>query len=106
MSEEELHQLIEQNQAFYIVQPYHVVAQTRQQDGTRESRMVQAGFDIDVYGVVPAGKWQPSEDYWMGYASATKLIERIEAHTTETCCLEVIPFAATVIVDTHRQMQR
>ena len=106
MSEEEIHQLIQEHHAFYVVQPHYTLTQTHEPDGGRASRTVHAGFDIDVYALVPAGKWQPAEDYWTAYASARKLIESIEAHATESCSIEVIPFASSVIVDTHTQMQR
>jgi hypothetical protein len=103
---ENIRALIERHRAFYEVRPYHVVVESRQEDGTRGLRTIQAGFDVDVYGLEPTGKWQPSEDYGMAYASAQKSVEAIAAQATHTCSIEVIPFASSVFVDTRSQMQR
>ena len=98
--------LIDQRKAYYLVHPYYVLVQTHQPDGSRASRMVAAGFDVDVYGLVPDGEWQPPQDYWIGYSTACTLIQEIQGNTTDTCSIEVIPFESSVVVDTRRQMQK
>jgi len=98
--------LIQQHCAFYEVRPHYVVVRCRQEDGGWGSRIAQAGFDIDIYGAVTAGEWQPPQDYRMAYASAKELIRSVAADTSESCSIEVIPFDSSVFVNNRNHTQR
>ena len=99
---EKTRELIEQHHAFYQVLPYYVV----QEQGTQKSaKKIQAGFDIDVYGIKPSHEQHPGRDYWFGYVALEKLVETILPHTGQSCSVEVIPFTSTVVIDTKRRFQ-
>jgi hypothetical protein len=103
---EDIRELIQQHRAFYEVRPHYLVAQCRQDDGDWGSKIVQAGFDIDIYGAVTAGEWQPTKDYRMAHASAEELLRSIAADVSESCSMEAIPFNSSVFLDHRNQMQR
>ena len=99
---ENIHELIEQHHAFYEVLPYYVVQEDRTHKATTR---IQAGFDIDVYGIKPSHEQHPGRDYVLGYVAVEKLVETILLNTGEACSVEVIPFPSTVFLDTRRQFQ-
>lgn len=99
---ENIHELIEQHHAFYEVLPYYIVQEDRTHKATTR---IQAGFDIDVYGIKPSHEQHPSRDYVLGYVAVEKLVETILLNTGEACSVEVIPFPSTVFLDTRRQFQ-
>ena len=99
---ENIHELIEQHHAFYEVLPYYIVQEDRTHKATTR---IQAGFDIDVYGIKPSHEQHPGRDYVLGYVAVEKLVETILLNTGEGCSVEVIPFPSTVFWDTRRQFQ-
>lgn len=99
---ENIHELIEQHHAFYEVLPYYIVQEDRTHKATTR---IQAGFDIDVYGIKPSHEQHPGRDYVLGYVALEKLVETILLNTGEACSVEVIPFPSTVFLDTRRQFQ-
>lgn len=99
---ENIHELIEQHHAFYEVLPYYIVQEDRTHKATTR---IQAGFDIDVYGLKPSHEQHPGRDYVLGYVAVEKLVETILLNTGEACSVEVIPFPSTVFLDTRRQFQ-
>lgn len=99
---ENIRELIEQHHAFYEVLPYYIVQEDRPH---RTTKRVQAGFDIDVYGIKPSHERHPGRDYVLGYVALEKLVETISPHTGESCSVEVIRFPSTVVLDAKRQFQ-
>lgn len=99
---ENIHELIEQHHTFYEVLPYYIVQEDRTHKATTR---IQAGFDIDVYGIKPSHEQHPGRDYVLGYVAVEKLVETILLNTGEACSVEVIPFPSTVFLDTRRQFQ-
>jgi hypothetical protein len=97
---ENIHELIEQHHAFYEVLPYYIVQETQ---GT--TKRIQAGFDIDVYGIKPSDEQHPGRDYALGYVALEKLVATILQHTGDSCSVEVIPFPSTVVIDTKKQFR-
>jgi len=89
---EDIREVIEQHHAFYEVLPYYT------------AQRIQAGFDIDVYGIKMSREPEPGPDYRLAYAALKKLVETI--HTDESCSVEVIPFGSTVVIDIRRQFQQ
>ena len=99
--------LVNKYHAFYEVSPYYVV-----RDGSRggslssTARRIQAGFDVDIYGVNPHNtvEMPPPDDYALGYADLQKVAEEISHRTSgDSCTLDVIPFASTVFFDVRHQ---
>jgi hypothetical protein len=116
---ENIHELIKQHGAFYDVLPYYIVLEERTNSsgetnkivqeertkGTRAIKRIQAGFDIDVYGIKPSHEQHPGRDYVLGYVALEKLVETILPQTGESCSVEVIPFPSEVVFDAKRQFQ-
>jgi hypothetical protein len=105
MNMSEVRALIEQHQAFYEVRPYYLVVQTREQNRASASRRVQAGFEVDIYGVNFEHKLWPSPDYSLAYANLQEVVQSILPHTTDFCSLEVIPLPASSVIDPRRHMR-
>ena len=97
---DDIHELIEQHDAFYEVLPYYIL----REEPAHQARMrVQAGFDIDVYGIKPSHERHPGRHYVLGYVALEKLVETTPI--SESCLVEVIPFLSEVVSDTKRQFQ-
>ena len=100
--------LIKQYHAFYEVSPYYIVLEERPVGLPATTRRVQAGFNVDVYGVRPEDNepmMPPPHDYALGYAELQKLAERVSQHASDSCSLEVIPFSSTAIIDSRSHGQ-
>ena len=98
--------LVKEHQAFYEVSPDYVELEERPVGLPAKTRRVQAGFNVDVYGVrtednEPA--MPPPHDYALGYAELQKLADRVSQHASDSCSLEVIPFSSTAIIDSRNQ---
>jgi hypothetical protein len=100
----EVRRVIEDHQAFYEVTPYYVLFEQRPPGGPPQSRRIQAGFDVDVFGVKgPAPS--PSREYELVYQVLSRLAEAIQSHAGNGCSIEVISLASTVIVDPRLHFQ-
>jgi len=97
-----IHKLIEQHDAFYQVLSYYIVQEERTHGTTKR---IQAGFDIDVYGMKASHEQHPGRDYVVGYVALEKLVETILPHIAESCSVEVITFPSEVVFDAKRQFQ-
>jgi hypothetical protein len=94
--------LVKRHEAFYQVSPYYVEVDERPVGRPATIRTVQAGFNVDVYGVrtedlEPA--MPPPEEYGTAYAELEQIADRVAQRATDSCSLEVIPFASTAIID-------
>ena len=98
---ENIHELIERTHARYEVLPYYIV----QEDSHGTTKRIQAGFDIDVYGIKPGHVRHPGPDYVLGYLALEKLVETILPGIGEACSVEVIPFPSIVVLNTKVQFQ-
>ena len=98
---ENIHELIEQTYARYEVLPYYIV----QEEPHGTTKRIQAGFDIEVYGIKPSHVRHPGRDYVLGYVALEKLVETVLPHTGESCSVEVISFPSTLVLDAKRQFQ-
>ena len=97
-----IHELIEQHHAFYEILPYYIIQENRT-CGTTKS--IQAGFDIDVYGIKPVHEQHPGRDYFVGYRALQELVETILPHLDNSCSVEIISFPSSVVLDPRRQFQ-
>jgi hypothetical protein len=102
----EVRRVIEDHQVFYEVTPYYVVFEERPLGGPPSSRRIQAGFDIDVFGIVNGPAPAPSPEYELVFQALSRLAEAIQTHSSDRCSIEVIPLASTVIVDPKRHFQQ
>jgi len=93
----DLGELVKEHQAFYEVTPYYLVLQENPGKFPPKNRTIQAGFDVDIYGVNNNKEpLLPGPDYALGYAEVQRFAEEISRHTTDSCSLEVIAFPARV----------
>ncbi|HSB16354.1 MAG TPA: hypothetical protein VLE22_18030, partial [Bryobacteraceae bacterium] len=102
---ESVRELIKQYQAFCEVAPYYVVFEERSSNGAITKQRIQAGLDIDVYGVKSGLGPGPLSDYALGCAALREVAQTVTSQTGDSCSIEVIPFASTVILDTRRHFQ-
>jgi hypothetical protein len=102
---ENVREVIEQHHAFYEITPYLVVLEARPQGAKVARRTIQAGFDIDVYGIKASLEPEPSSDYVLVYMALQKTVETVLPHANNHCSIEVIPFPSTVILDARRRLQ-
>ena len=105
---DDIRSLLKEHHAFYEVSPYYVLLDERPVGLPATTRRVQAGFNVDVYGIrtednEPA--MPPPHEYALGYAELQKLAERVSQHATDSCSLEVIPFPSTAIIDSRNHGQ-
>jgi hypothetical protein len=95
-----IRELIVQYHAYYVVSPYYVlVEQKHGSPGTTKNR-IQAGFNIDVYGLndkadlsLPA-----REAYSIAYAELNKIADTVSSHVSG-CLIEVTAFPSTVFLE-------
>ena len=100
---EHIHALIKQHDACYQVLPYYIL---QEEPPHRTTKRIQAGFDIDVYGIKPSHEQHPGRDYALGYVALEKVVETVVPHTGESCSVEVISFPSEVVFDAKRQFQQ
>jgi hypothetical protein len=101
----QVRQAIQEHQAFYEVLPYYVLFEERPAGGCVTTQRIQAGFDIDIYGVRRHPGSQGSTHYGLFYRTLQEVTAKILPHTSETCSLEVLPFQASTIFDTKMHLQ-
>ena len=93
--------LAKEHHIFYEVSPYYILVEEGHGSLQATTQRVQAGFDVDVYGVriKNDGPWVPPPDkYGLGYAKLQEIAEEV-SHTSDSCSLEVIPFPGTAVFD-------
>lgn len=100
-----LSELIEQYHLFYEVTPYYVMVEEPSQGATAVKRTVQAGFDIDVYGVTTSLKREPRSDYVLACTELRNVVKTVLPHTSDRCSIELIPFPSTIILDSKKHFQ-
>lgn len=102
----DVRRVIEDHQAFYEVTPYYVLFEERPLGGPPISRRIQAGFDVDMFGIVKGSAPERSPEYELVYQALSGLAEAIRPSTSDGCSIEVIPLASTVIVDPRLHFQQ
>lgn len=98
-------ELFRQYEAFCEVAPYYVVFEERSSNGAITKQRIHAGFDVDAYGLKSGLEPGPLSDYALGCAALREVAQTVMKETGDSCSVEVIPFASTVIVDTRRHFQ-
>lgn len=101
-----LRSLIKEHHTFYEVLPYYVLLEERHGSPSAVTRKVQAGFDVEIYGVnirdelVMPG---PDPHYALGYAQLQKIVEAVSHGVDHSCSLETIPFPSTFVLDSRNR---
>ena len=102
---ENVRELIQQHHAFYEVIPYFVRFEARPYGSKPGTRMIQAGFDIDVYGIKASLELEPSPEHVPIYRVLQQAVATVLPHANNHCSIEVIPFPSTVILDNRTHLQ-
>lgn len=96
--DEKIRQLIEQHHAYYEVSPYYRVIKDSPGTGAAETRMIQHGFDVDVYGIKTShdrGLPAISPDYRSAARLLQEVAKTISSHSTDKCSIEITPFGSS-----------
>jgi hypothetical protein len=95
----DIHSLVKKHRAFYEVVPHYVVLDG--QTGSAATRMVQAGFDVNVYGINPSDvlATPPPDVYGLGYAELRCVVGRISKNIEHSCCLDLMPFPSKIALN-------
>ena len=99
---DDVRSLVKEYHPFYEVLPYYVVLEERHAGLPATAQRVQAGFDVDIYGVRTKNDgpvMPPPEKYGLGYATLKKVAEIVSQNAAGSCSLEVIPLPSTVVFD-------
>ena len=89
----DLRLLVNEHHAFYEVSPYYLVFKEKPGSLAASSRTIQAGFDVDIFGVnTNREPMLPGPDYELGYTEVQRLATEISRHATDSCSVEVIAF--------------
>jgi hypothetical protein len=100
--------LVKEHRAFYEVSPYYVEVEERPVGRPVTARRIQAGFNVDVYGVRTEDNklaMPQAHEYALGYAELQRLAEKVSQHATDSCSLEVSQFPSTAIIDSRHRGQ-
>ena len=99
---ENLCEVVKKHHAFYEVLPYCVVLEERHGSPTALTRTIQAGFDVDIYGLSPRNDLMPPGpdlDYALGCLELQEMTKEILPQTGGSCSLEVTSFPLRVVLD-------
>jgi hypothetical protein len=100
---DDLRSLVKKYSAFYEVLPYYTVIEEKHGSGGPPiTRRIQAGYDVDIYGVnikhdmsMPG----PDPDYRLAFTDLEKIAEEVSHHTGGSCSVEAISFPSTIVID-------
>jgi hypothetical protein len=91
--------LVKERHAFYEVLTYEVVVDEPAGAHPGGTRIVKAGFDVDIYGMSPDNKMiMPGSDYTLGYAEVHRLAMESANLPDGSCSIDVIPFPSRMVV--------
>jgi hypothetical protein len=95
----DVRELVNKHRAFYEVCPYYLVLEETLGTLSARTRTIQAGFDVDIYGVnTEKESVLPGSDYTLGYAEAQKFALEMLHQINDSCSLEVIPFPSRLVL--------
>lgn len=100
-----IHQVIEQHDVYYEVLPYYEIVEERKPGTAPTTRKIQAGFDINVYGIKADYELTAGLDYALFQAALQNLVETALPQISEDYSVEVIPFPSTIIASRKRGFQ-
>lgn len=93
-----------EHHAFYEVSPYYVFVEEKHGSPAARNRKVQAGFDVDVFGVKEGLEFPaPDPDYALGCARLEEIAQEISHHASGSCFLEVTSFPDTIVFDSRKK---
>lgn len=101
----DIRQILESHHCYLEISPYYIVTEDRPPGGAVSVRRVQAGYDLDIYGVKMSREPDPPAEYWLVYNRLKEIAGSVRQENKRTCCVEVIPFGSTIVLDTRNHLQ-
>jgi hypothetical protein len=102
--EADIHEVLEQHHVHYEVRPYYVVLDQRPAGAPPIVKKVQAGFDVNLYGALENDQLPlyRSEGGRMVVDYFEMVAQEIQSKAGQHCTIEVIPYADSLVLDTHQ----
>ena len=99
----DIRELIELYHAYYEVTPYYVLVEQKHGSAGTAKNRIQAGFNVDVYGLNDKRDLSlPAADaYSVAYAELNKIANTISSHVSG-CLIEVIAFPSTIFLEARK----
>lgn len=95
----DIRNLVKAHHVFYEVCPYYLLIDETRGTLPARTQRIQAGFDIDIVGLnTDSEPGLPGPDYALGFAELRKFALETSHHISDSCSLEVIPFASRLVV--------
>ena len=103
----DLQELLAGHRVFYEFRPHYVVIDQRPLDGPPIERMIQSGFDVDLYAELQTEQFGRDRDPKGREVRAyfESLAREIQDQVGGQCTVEVTPYRDTVILDTRQHFQ-
>ena len=101
----DIRQIFQSHYCYLEILPYYIVAESRPAGCAVNVRRVQAGYDLDIYGVKMSREPDPPAEYWLVYNRLKEVAESVRRENQGTCSVEVISFGSTIVLDTKNHLQ-
>jgi hypothetical protein len=103
----DVHAVLERYNVRYEVHPYYVVLEERPANAPPIERRVQAGFDVDLYGVLETEELPifQSEGAHKVVGYFESIAHDIQSKVGQQCTVEIIPYADSLVLDTHQHFR-
>jgi hypothetical protein len=105
--EADIHEVLKQHHVHYEVRPYYVVLDQRPAGTAPIVKKVQAGFDVNLYGALE-NEQMPlyhSEEARAVVNCLEMVAQEIQSKAGQHCTIEVIPYADSLVLDTHEHFR-
>ncbi len=98
-----IRELIEQYHSYYEVTPYYVLVEQKHGSAGTARNRIQAGFNIDVYGLNDKRDLSlpPQEAYSVAYAELNKIVDTVSSQISG-CLIEVIALPSTIFLEARK----
>jgi hypothetical protein len=103
----DVQQVLDRYHVFYEVRPYYVVLDERPAGAPRIEQKVQAGFDVNLYGILQTSQFPVfhTEDGRLVLDYFGSVAREIQATAGHGCTVELMPETDSVVRDTRRHFQ-
>ena len=101
----DIRQIFESHNCFLEISPYYIVTDDRPPGGPVNVRRVQAGFDVDIYGVKMSREPDPPAEYWLVYNRLKEIADAVRRENNRASSIDVIPYGSTIVLDTKNHLE-
>jgi hypothetical protein len=103
----DVHGVVQRHHVRYEVHPYYVVSERRPVGPEPVDQRVQAGFDVDLFGVVDTMQLPRfhNEEGRAAIEYFEEVAREIQSNVGQGCTIEVIPSIDSLVLDPHENLQ-